>query len=136
MILYNFNSISHKGETKGGSKLTRLTSNYAQPKSIAFTTVYAGEDSSVQYNKRATVFLFAYLSPGSTFIGMVETRLSTSKIIYGRGSTTFNLSSPKSFVRLTYTSPTAPIAGQTADEIIIRNNVSKDIIHRIPILLH
>ena len=136
MIFHNFNSISHKGETKSGSNFARLTSNYAQPKSIAFTTVYAGKDSSVEYNKKVTVFLFAYQLSGSTFAGKVETRLSTSKIIYGRDSTTFNLGSTKSFVRLSYTSPTTPIPGSTTDEIIIRDNASKDVIHRIPILLH
>ncbi|XP_066928481.1 von Willebrand factor A domain-containing protein 7-like [Clytia hemisphaerica] len=127
--------IQIQGKTIGGKSFTRLTSNFEQAKPIAFVTMYAGEDSSVGYKTRTPSFLIAYKSPGSPFAGRVETSLSTSKINDGEIAN-LNLSSARNFIRLFYTSPTAPIASRTSDEIIIRDNISKKILHRIPILLY
>lgn len=123
------------GKTIGGKPFTRLTSNYAQAKSIAFVTLYASEENSVRYNTKVSVSLVAYKSPGSPFAGRAEKRLKTSKID-GGDFANLNLDSRINFVVLSYTSPTVPIADRTVDEIIIRDNASKDILHKIKILLY
>ena len=112
-----------------------MTSNFEQAKPIAFVTMYAGEDNSVRYNTRTPSFLIAYKSPGSPFSGRVETKFSTSKI-NDADFADLSLGSARNFIRLFYTSPTAPIEGRAADEITIRDNISKKILHRIPILLY
>ena len=112
-----------------------MTSNFEQGKPIAFVTLYAGEESSVPFNSTANVLLLAYKSPGSPFIGRVETKLNTSKI-NDADFANLNMTSKRNFAKLVYTSPIVPIANRTVDEITIRDNESKDILHRFPILLY